>query len=203
MARRSDHSREELTALALAAARRIVAEQDIEALTARKVAGAIGYSPGTLYNVFEDLDDLVVRLNGETLEALHRRLEAVPRTADPAGDLRRMLAAYLGFLEENRNLWNALFEFRLPEGRTLPDWYAAKIARTLTLIESVLAAVAPRLPPERTAQAARVLWAGLHGICSLSGAGKLATVTDQPVEELAGLLLDCFVAGLERSAAEE
>lgn len=38
--------------MALEAARRIVREEGLGALTARRVAGAIGYSPGTLYLVF-------------------------------------------------------------------------------------------------------------------------------------------------------
>ena len=43
MGRRSDHSREELYELALATARRIVEKDGPTGLTARKVAGAMGY----------------------------------------------------------------------------------------------------------------------------------------------------------------
>ena len=58
MARRSDHSRDELYELALVAARRIIEDGGYRALTARKVADHMGYSPGTLYNVFAGLDDV-------------------------------------------------------------------------------------------------------------------------------------------------
>ena len=51
MGRRADHSRDELHSLALDAACRIVDDQGMDALTARGVARAIGYSPGSLYTI--------------------------------------------------------------------------------------------------------------------------------------------------------
>ena len=74
MARRADHSREELCEIAMQAAERIVETDGLRALTARNVADAIGYSPGTLYNLFANLDELILQLNGRTLDALHDRL---------------------------------------------------------------------------------------------------------------------------------
>ncbi len=46
------------------------------------------------------------------------------------------------------------------------------------------------------AEAARVLWAGLHGICSLSADGKLTVVTSHSVSALANSLVAHYVAGL-------
>lgn len=74
MARRSDHSREEIRAMALAAAQQIVTEQGFAALNARKIASAIGYTVGTLYLVFKNLDDLFLQLNARTLDDLHAAL---------------------------------------------------------------------------------------------------------------------------------
>jgi AcrR family transcriptional regulator len=61
MARRSDHSRDELYNLAMTAARDIVRREGMAALTARGLATAIGYSPGTLYNLFDSLDELALQ----------------------------------------------------------------------------------------------------------------------------------------------
>ncbi len=199
MGRRSDHSREELYDLAIAAARNIVETGGLGALTARKVAHDIGYSPGTLYNVFDDLDDLIVHLNGRTLDALYERLSAVPRTYDTEQDLRVLLGGYLDFLDNNRNLWSVLFEHRLSAGQALPDWYLHKISRVLGLIETALARHLPGIDDATLANAARVIWASLHGICSLSGSGKLQIVSDQTVHAMAETLMTCFVAGLQRT----
>ena len=83
-------------------ARGIVAENGLSALTARKVAQAIGYSPGTLYNVFDDLDDLIVsyeRPHSWTRSTM--QLSSIPQTGDPARDLNALLAGYLSFLDGN------------------------------------------------------------------------------------------------------
>ena len=72
MARRSDHSREELYDMALEAARQIAEKEGLRGLKARRIARDIGYTIGTLYNLFEDLDDLIVHLNGRTLDDLYQ-----------------------------------------------------------------------------------------------------------------------------------
>ena len=59
MARRSDHSRDELKALILDCAREIAEEEGLRGLTARRIATEIGYAPGTIYNLFSNLDDLI------------------------------------------------------------------------------------------------------------------------------------------------
>jgi len=196
MARRSDHSREEIYENALNAAQNIVETDGFRALTARNVADAIGYSPGTLYNVFENLDDLILHLNGRTLDALHDRLATEPATGHPDADLRRLLDAYLEFLERHTNLWSVLFDFSLPDGRRPPEWYARKIETVLNLLEHALQPLFAADDRQGLGDASRTLWAGLHGICSLSGSGKLQVVTAQSVRAMAMGLVDNYVAGL-------
>ena len=53
MARRSDHSREELYDLALESARVIAEIEGLRGLAARRIARDIGYTVGTIYNLFD------------------------------------------------------------------------------------------------------------------------------------------------------
>jgi AcrR family transcriptional regulator len=201
MGRRSDHSREELYEMTVAAARGIVEDHGFRALTVRKIADAIGYSPGTIYNLFDNLDDLIIRLNGGTLDELFDRLSAIEGSGDPTLDLDRLLGAYLAYLDAHPSLWNLLFEHTRPEGQVLPKWYVDKVADILGLLEQALS---PHFPEDRANEkrhAARVLWASLHGICSLSQAGKLEVVTTQAPREMARLLVSIFLAGLETTLA--
>ena len=62
MGRRSVHSPEELRQLILDASQTIVERNGITGLSAREIARMIGYSPGTLYNIFENLDDVLLTL---------------------------------------------------------------------------------------------------------------------------------------------
>ena len=201
MGRRSDHSREELYEMTMAAAGGIVEAHGFRALTVRKIADAIGYSPGTIYNLFDNLDDLIIRLNGGTLDELFDRLSAIEGSGDPTLDLDRLLGAYLAYLDAHPSLWNLLFEHTQPEGQVLPKWYVDKVANILELLEQALS---PHFPEDRANEkrhAARVLWASLHGICSLSQAGKLEVVTTQAPREMARLLVSIFLAGLETTLA--
>ena len=60
-------------------------------------------------------------------------------------------------------------------------------------------ALAPLFPPGREAdrqRAARVLWAGVHGITSLSTADKLSVVTTESANRLIDDLVVTYLAGL-------
>ena len=202
LARRTDHSREELYENALAAAQNIVETDGFRSLTARNVADAIGYSPGTLYNLFANLDEMILHLNGRTLDALHDQLDggAIPETTEAR--LAQLLGGYLGFLAENPRLWNMLFEYSLPEGQTPPEWYGRKVERVLGLLGDALAPLFDANQDDARSDAARTLWAGLHGICSLSGSGKLQVVSSQSVRTMAEGLVANYVAGLRVNRGE-
>ncbi|MCG6862018.1 MAG: TetR/AcrR family transcriptional regulator [Chromatiaceae bacterium] len=200
MARRSDHSREEIREMALEAAERIIDEQGYAALTARKVAAGIGYTVGTLYLVFQNLDDLVLQVNGRTLDALHARLTtAAEDCGDGAACVLALGHAYLAFAHANRNRWGTLFEHNLPPGREVPDGYRAKVAANFELVEAQLRQAAPHRFPDEIQEAARALWSGVHGVCILGlterlgilGSGTLETL----VESLVGNYLRGFCGG--------
>lgn len=195
MGRRSDHTREELYDLALEAAASIAEVEGLRGLTARRIAKDIGYTHGTLYNVFEDLDDLVVHLNGRTLDALYESLKDLRLDGEPETALGTLARGYVAFTRLQPRLWNLLFEHHLPEGRELPDWHYEKVLRLLALVETALA---PLFLPGQEAErhhSARVLWSALHGICSLEASRKMAEW--ESVEALAGSLIEYYIAGLQ------
>ena len=57
MAKRNEHSLEEIKALIIHAAEEIVIQDGFSAIKARKVASAIGYTVGSLYMVITSLSD--------------------------------------------------------------------------------------------------------------------------------------------------
>lgn len=196
MARRADHNREELQDLILTAARRIVAQEGVRALTARKVAQSIGYSPGTLYNLFDNIDDLVVHVNGGTLDALFAALKRAPVTGQAEADVAALCARYLAFLDDNPDLCELLFEYAYAPDYLLPDWYRRRIGQGLEILAAALSPAFPAGHDREKAEAARTLWASLQGICALSRNGKLDAVGGQSRETMTRSLVTNFVAGL-------
>ena len=194
MARRSDHTRDELYGMALAAAREISEKDGLRGLTARRIARRIGYSVGTLYNLFEDMDDLILHLNGSTLDALYEACAGERLEGEPEAALQALAQTYIRFTSDHLNLWNVVFDYRLPNDQQAPDWYHQKVRRLEGLVEG---AVAPLFPPDQANErlhSARVLWASLYGICSVVNTGKVAI--DEAVARMADSLVTNYLAGL-------
>ena len=85
MARRSDHSRDQLAAMVVSAARDIVIAEGTAAVTMRKIAAAIGYAAGSIYNAVGDQDAVLRRVNAQTLEGLVARLSEPPTGGPSTG----------------------------------------------------------------------------------------------------------------------
>jgi AcrR family transcriptional regulator len=182
MGRRSDHSRAELEQLILMEGHRHMAEQGFAGFSAREVAKRIGYSIGTIYNVFGSYDRLILAINTETFRLWADHLRA--RLEEAGTDrIRALVEGYFSFARENTNLWMAIYDHRLPPGTMLPDEFQRDRG---PLAEIVVREVATALPEEirdRAPRLARSLIATVHGHCTfaLNGTFELMGVTE-PVE---------------------
>ena len=196
MARRSDHSREELREMAITAAEQIVVEQGYEGLSARKVAAAIGYTVGTLYLVFENLDDLILHINARTLDRLHARMTKSQADSGDASDYLLLLGEiYIRFANDDPHRWAMVFEHRFSEDRVVPAWYQEKIARMFAMVEEGLEPLANDRPQQEITQAARALWGGVHGICILALTENLGIVGVESVQDLTQSLISNYLKG--------
>ena len=197
MGRRSSHTPQELRELILDAAQDLIDDKGLAGLSAREIARTIKYSPGTIYNMFTNLDDVVLNVEGRVLDALDKRLSEISGSgANPDARIVEIAHVYLNFTREKPRLWNLLFEHHLPAGTELPDWYRKKLEGLMAHVER---AVASHFPPGREAdrqRTARVLWAGVHGITSLSTADKLSVVTTETAGRLVDDLVGTYLRGL-------
>lgn len=199
MARRKDHTREELEALIIDSARALVVEGGIEALTARNVARCTGYVPGTIYNLFPSMDGLVLHVNAWTLDRMYEFLSEVrPAHKNPRKNLALLASAYRAFIRDNRSLWLLLFSDRLPEERHQLPWYQERIDRLFGLIEAMFARMAPGGRKRTLSLSARTLWASFHGLCFLEESGHLSTIGKDKagIDAMTDCLIDHFVGSL-------
>lgn len=197
MGRRSAHTAEELRELIIQAATELIQESGFGGLSAREIARRISYSPGTLYNVFEDLDDLVLTIEGRLLDQLTSALAEIPEGGDPGDNVRRLAEVYVNFTRGNPKLWNLLFEHHLPAGREVPAWYRQKLEGLMSKVEEALQPLAGEVDPEMVRRSAKTLWAGVHGITSLSTADKLSIISTESAGDLLDDLVSTHLAGLE------
>lgn len=196
MGRRSVHTADELRELILDASTELIEANGLAGLSAREIARRIGYSPGTLYNIFENLDDLVLTIEGRLLDRLSSVLAQLPEKSNPAEGVRQLAQAYIQFTHENPKLWNLLFEHHLPLGREVPPWYQQKLEDLMSRIEDTLAPLMADADPHALRRSARVLWAGIHGITSLSTADKLSNISAETAGPLVDDLVGFYLKGL-------
>jgi AcrR family transcriptional regulator len=187
MARRSDHTAEELKTLAIDKAIEIIDTSGIAGLSARRVTAAMGYTVGTLYHAFGDLDTFLLHVNGRILDDWHDDLRTGMKRSrkDP---LQFLVDSYLAYARQHRDRWVMLFSDGDGDtGRAMPPWYAEKVSRLFYLLESALR---PHLAAgDDPAETAKLLWASIHGICVLSLTGKLDVAGVNKPEKLIAALL--------------
>lgn len=199
MGRRSVHTAEELRELILSASTELIEANGLSGLSAREIARRIGYSPGTLYNVFENLDDLVLTIEGRLLDRLDLALSLVSQTGNATQNVVKLAQAYIDFTHDNPRLWNLLFEHHLPPGRDVPQWYQQKLEGLLTRVEAALTPLLGSADSGSRKRAARVLWAGVHGITSLSTTEKLSIVSSESARDLVDDLVASYLRGLNET----
>lgn len=197
MGRRSSHTPQQLRDLILEAAQEIIESEGLSGLSAREIARRIGYSPGTIYNMYQNLDDVILHVEARVLDSLEMRLGGIVKSASGPAALPELARAYLAFTQEKPKLWNLLFEHHLPAGTDLPGWYQEKLEGLLRRVEEALAPLFPAGNEVERHRAARVLWAGVHGITSLATADKLSIVTSEAASRLIDDLVQTYLKGLE------
>jgi AcrR family transcriptional regulator len=197
MGRRSLHTADELRELILGASTELIQEAGLGGLSAREIARRINYSPGTLYNSFENLDDLVLTIESRLLDDLLETLSAIPPGGTPREQVHKVARTYLSFAARNPKLWNLIFEHHLPASQSVPDAYRQKFEALMGKVEDALRPFGEGHGDEDIKRAARVLWAGMHGISSLSSADKLSIIAVDDAGVLMDNLVSTYLDGFE------
>ncbi len=165
-AREKENLRQEI----LDAAREMFVRDGYAAVSMRKIAEKVEYSPGTLYLYFRDKAEIMESLCEETFVKLKKRMEAIQRDAtDPMDALRRALLAYIRFGIENPSHYAVTFIFRTPketlDAADMNNSGFQCFGKLRGVVQSCIdAGVFSSNDAEETAQ---VLWAGIHGVTSL------------------------------------
>jgi AcrR family transcriptional regulator len=166
------------------------------------LAGDIGYTPGTLYNHFEDLDDVILRLNARELERLRGKLiDAMETAEDPRARVHALAAAYVRFAEEEPRLFEALTGFRRTKPGPPPEWFLAEAGGLLALLTETLQPLLPHLDAEAQDYESRRLWASIHGICALAAGGSIGRALVEPMDRMVRDLVDLQCEAWARDAA--
>ncbi len=198
MGRRGDHTFEQLNDMILEATKELLSEEGFHNVSTRRIASRIGYSVGTLYNIFQNLDDIYMHLNVRTLDRLIDILrEALnDKTRSP---IKSIAYAYIKFSIDDFNAWSLLFEYRFQEDLIVPKWYNDRIEQLYDMVGNALGKVLQTDDTASLKEYITVLWAGIHGICVLSTKGKLsrAGIKESQSQALIDNFIDNYLNGIK------
>ena len=188
-------------------AERTIAEKGLAALKARDLAREAGCAVGTIYNVFEHLDELVLCVGSRTLAMLEATLEPVRSpvrhsSAEEAVDeIVRLALAYLEFAAMHTVRWRALFEHRMSEARPQPEWFVEQQHRLFAQVERPLAALLPELDRDARRILARTVFSAVHGIVALGLEEKLVSLPSPDLGRQLAAAVRAIAAGRDELRA--
>jgi AcrR family transcriptional regulator len=200
---RRDREREGIRTRILDTARELFAAEGYEAVTMRRIAERIEYSPTAIYFHFKDKETLLTELCQSDFLTLAQQFIAIQEVADPIEKLKATGLAYFRFGMDHPNHYRLMFMTPHPpiaddktrKGNPEEDAYA--------FLRSIVAQCVTegrfREGLEDVDLIAQTVWGGVHGVVSL----HIAKCNDDwvdwsPEETRAQQMIDVLVKGLSR-----
>ncbi|MBI3302119.1 MAG: TetR/AcrR family transcriptional regulator [Deltaproteobacteria bacterium] len=181
----------------LAAALRLVEEKGAAGLTMREVAGALGYSATAIYQHFANKEDLLLALKLQAGDLLAAEMEGARGEPTLEAQLHAMGHVYLRFGLENPAYYRLMFQDAVPEMALTPEQLVRMRRSWSTMRDTLGTWVEARgLCDVDVDQEANVSWAMVHGITSLTLAGRLPFSDQREIFSLFDLAASRWVSGL-------
>jgi AcrR family transcriptional regulator len=197
--RRSDHTQEQLKELIITASIKLITEIGPSAFGTRAIAKEIGYSFGTIYHVYGDLENLRYHVKGRILDNWYKEMAAGMEDATYKAEY--LVDAYIDLSEQQRFLWAFVFALPNEKKEKAPAWYMEKVENLFSLVIKAFSPICRN--NKETEIAARAIWPSIHGICVLAIAGKLDMVSQETSKELAHRQLAIYLRGLKHIDEDE
>ena len=193
MGRRSDHTKEELSIMIVEAAFEFVKDEGISGVSTRKIAKEIGYTVGTLYNIFSNLDDIFLYVNAKTIDILMLEIqENIKQDAPVREQIEYITNSYIEFSSDKYNLWHLLFKYHMSDTQDIPVWYTKKLHDLYNLVAKVISPLGNNDINYYVA----IYWSTIHGFCVLENSGKFKRVGIESTNEMYKLFLDNWVSNV-------
>ncbi|MFE2419324.1 TetR/AcrR family transcriptional regulator [Streptomyces hokutonensis] len=157
--------------LILATARELAEQQGWDAVTTRRLAERIEYSQPVLYSHFRGKREIIgaVALQGAAEMAVELRT-AASAAKGPHARATALARAYLDFAERNPAVYDAMFQLDGGLAFAQEDTPAPMKDAFAALLENLDAVAGEGVQPGLFTE---VFWASLHGLATLTRAGRL------------------------------
>jgi len=180
------------------AAERSIHAGGLAGLKTRELAREIGCANGAVYNLVADMDELTLLVGARTLARLDAALIAAESDgpALPVETLVRIALAYCDFAADNLQLWRALFEHRMTQGKPVPEWAVAQQMALFRHIYRPLVVLFPKRTTQQLSVTARSLFSAVHGMVTLGLEQKLIAVPVEALRTEIAIMVSAMIDGL-------
>ncbi|MTI69006.1 MAG: TetR/AcrR family transcriptional regulator [Firmicutes bacterium] len=110
------------------AAKEIIEKKGVKNVTAREVGEKAGYSYATIYNYFDDLNDLFFCCIDDYMESCYEYILSNLESKDPVKRITEMGSLYFNYFTDNPNQFNLIFteelgkpKEKLDKGKYIPS----------------------------------------------------------------------------------
>ncbi len=178
--------------------RELIKEKGSNFLTARKLSEASGYSVGTIYNQFGNMDNFIVIQNYLTLEELYYRLSALQSSGTSYQRLNLYVKEFINFVIENKNLWFLVHNFHLlNNNRHFSRIYLKRVIQITKLVEDAFKNLFPNIEVPERMLSIQILWLSLFSLSSFLTTDILDSFNKINKQTLCELLLNTYLAGMK------
>jgi len=165
----------ELRAQVLAAALRLLAEDGVAALTARRLAQEAGTSPAAVYELFGDKAGVVRALFFAGFAQLGEALGELRESGDTLEDLVALAQRYRRFIVEQPALATVMFSRPFASFDPAPEEAAAGAAVRERIVDAVRRAIAAGQLGDDPTDIAHACVALVHGLAAAEAARRLGS----------------------------
>ncbi|MCW3098958.1 MAG: TetR family transcriptional regulator [Chthonomonadaceae bacterium] len=206
-AERREREKANLRRAILDAARELFVTEDFHAVSMRRIAEKIEYSPTAIYLYFKDKEEILAHLASEGFAMLADRFEALDNP-DPIERLREGGRIYIDFARTQTQYFQIMFQIGpLPtldgaEAADDPGPCGSKSMlgmRTFGFIVDCVEEANRKglLRPFASENiAAHVVWAQIHGAAALMLSGRLGKLTPEAYEPFLEELIETTLRGM-------
>ena len=189
--------RDKMKEALLVCGRDIVADQGIEALSARKLAVKANSSVGMIYGLFGTMDGFVSQLNVMTLQNLYEQMTKIVLGRNPFNNLNRYMDVLATFIALNPNLWHLLFTSQMTTKAQKSSIAEARIIKKIDiLIGMQTAKLIKGLSGKEKRLSIKVLEMSLFALSGYLLGNKLNPKSGVNRGNLCKLLMNTYIAGL-------
>jgi len=170
---KTEAERQQLRTLIIDAARELFVTRGVEAVTMREIAKRIGYSATSIYLHFVDKEAVLRAICDTDFLALATSLKDIMQIPDPVERMKALGQGYAEFALSHPNHYRLMFmAARIPYDpaeSSIQQHSAEQDAyfQLKTVVTDVYVAGSFKPELKDVDLIAQIIWAGVHGICSL------------------------------------